>query len=675
MSRRSFLRGGAASGSTIVLGAVVGKVPPFDFAASSQDGDGVKIMEPAQGANVPGFLAVKLCWEYVGGQTPKSIVLSVAPADDRKRPVVQATLDGGTTTCPLPLVPEESYVWQVQPTDAEGRPISVAAVSSFTMGKIRIEEDAPPEEMYKNPRRGARYSPFKPIPFGVDEPLSPWYDIKRYTMVPPPKFDAVRQDLPCPILEGNSNALETYWYCWKTFIDVWNYAPYHEDHQAVANINGYPTWSGWGSSQVWDSFCQMYYAKYGHQAYPFITQFDNAYARQHENGFICQECDNDNREVYACHPALCPFLIGCAEWDYYSVSGDLDRLRRIFTPLVKNYEWFMTYMRRESDGIYGFVTPGTRDTCGTDTFDFAFPATALRTVETLAMTRIAAIIGRHDMAKFFESERRRLANYINKHFWDADHQLYNDLCDPNHLWPPFRDPELAGKLVTETRPGLIYKPAWTFASLMAEIVSPDRVRALVRLAQDPNGFNRQDGIAHDSVDSKPQGYLTDNESGPGSIWPPTQQIAQQGFQAADEWGVAQEFATKYFNATVEAFSKQKEIHEYLDSTDTTFKGAPKFVGWGGVGPIANFIEFVLGIDMNVPQNILVWHLHRLERHGLKHFRFGSFYVDLICEERATKDAPFRVTVTSGGDFVLKAIVADKETIHRIRSGTVTLQFE
>lgn len=675
MSRRTFLKGGVASGSTIVLGRISGKGALFGIGSAVLPKKGVGVVQPRDGGHVPGFLAAKLSWEYIAGEAPHSITLSVAPMHDQDRPILHVTLDGRVTTFPLALVPKESYVWRVQPMDADGRHTAAATVGSFTMGEIRIVQDAPPSEMYKNPRRGARYSPFKPIPFGVEEPLSPWYDVKCYTMAPPPKFEDVKDGLPFPVLDGHPDALETYWYCWKTLLGVWYYAPYHPDNQAVANINGYPTWSGWGSSQVWDSFCQMYFAKYGHQVYPFITQYDNAYARQHENGFICQESDNDNREVYACHPALCPFLIACAEWDYYSVSGDRDRLRRIFTPLAKNYEWFMTYMRRESDGAYGFVTPGTRDTCGTDTFDFAFPATAMRAAETLAMARIAAAIGRHDMSDFFAGEHKKLGDFINNYFWDADHQLYNDRCDPNHLWPPFRDPKLAGKFVTEVKPGVFYKPAWTFAALMAQIAPPERVQALVRLARDPSGFNRRDGIAHDSVDTEPQGYLTDNQSGPGSIWPPPAQIAQEGFQGVGEWGVAQEFATKYFNAAVEAYSKDKRICEYLDSKDTTFKGAPQFVGWGGVAPIANFIEFVLGIDVDVPQNTLIWHLHRLERHGLKHFKVGNFYVDLLCEERARADAPFRVTVISGGDFTLKTVVAEKVGLHHIRKGTVSMQVD
>ena len=673
ISRRSFIKSSAASGSTLFLGMVLGNAAAL-VAQAVTDGEGaVRILVPSPATVVAGFLAMKLKWEYSAGDAPKNILLSVALSRDPKHPVAQVKLPGSVTTYALPLVPNETYLWQLQPADADGRATVSATQGRFTMGRVRIVQDAPPEEMYKNPRKGAHYSPFDPIPFGVEEPLSPWYEVKRYAVGPPPKYADVKDQLPCPVFDGHPEALETYWYCWKTFLGVWFYAPYHANHQAVANINGYPTWAGWGSAQVWDSFSQMYYARYGHQVYPFITQYDNAYARQHENGFICQESDNDNFEVYACQPALCPFLIARAEWNYYLVSGDVDRLRRVFTPLAKNYEWFMIYMRRESDGTYGFATPGTRDTCGTDTFSFTFPATALRAVETLAMARIATVIGRADMAMFFRNELQRLSDHINQHFWDAEHQLYNDRCDPNHLWKPFRDPQLAGKFVTEVKPGLLYKPSWTFVPLLAEIVPPERVQALVRLVQDPKGFNRAHGIGHDSVDSTPQGYLTDNDSGPGSIWPPIPQIVQDGFQASGQWEIARAEAEKYFDAVVDAYVKDKTIREYLDSTTVEFKGQPEFVGWGGVAPIGNFIEYVLGIDVNTPEKIIVWHVHRMERHGLQRLKLADFHVDLLCDQRSASGAPCHLTVTSGGEFTLRTIVAERVVNHRILKGTVVLQ--
>ncbi len=685
VSRRTFIKSSAASGSTIFLGMVVGKTTALVAQAVTNHAEAVRIVAPSEATVfgsglLPGFLAAKLQWEYTAGEAPHNIILTVAPKRDPRNPVVHATLAGAVTTYALPLVPEETYAWQLQPADEQGHPNAAAVQGTFTMGAIYLVQDAGNEEMYKNFRLKARYSAFPPMPFAAAEPLSPWYDVKRYAMAPPPKLEDIKDRLPQPVFDGHPEILETYWYCWKTFLGVWNYAPHHPDHQAVANINGYPTWARWGSGQVWDSFSMMHYARYGHQAYPFITQFDNAYARQHENGFICQESDNDNFEVYACHPVLSPFLIGWAEWDYYQVSGDLHRLRRVFTPLVKNYEWFMTYMRHTPDGTYGFVTPGMRHPCGTDTSAFlpeltwntgAFPATAFRAAETLAMARIAALVDRPDMARFFVAEHRRLGDYINQHYWDAEHQLYNDLCDPNHVVEEYRDPQLAGQFITEIKPGVFNVSAWTFLPLFAEIAPPERAQALVRLVQDADkGFNFPNGIG-DSSRLSPS--LPKNFANADNILPPIPRVVQDGFTRAGYRAAVQDLAERYCAAMAAAYRKEGTIRESISTTMPIGGGQPEFVGWGGVGPIANLIEYVLGIDLNVPRNTIVWHVHRTERHGLQHLKIGNFYVDLLCDERAAMDAPCHLTVTSGGTFALQTIVKEKVVYHQIQKGTVTLQ--
>jgi len=415
----------------------------------------------------------------------------------------------------------------------------------------------------------------------------------------------------------------------------------------------------------------MHFARYGHQAYPFITQFDNAYARQHENGFICQESDNDNFEVYACHPALTPFLIGWAEWDYYQVSGDLQRLRRVFMPLVKNYEWFLTYMRHTPDGTYGFVTPKMRCPCGKDTRGFlgeltwmwAFPATTVRAAETLAMARIATLVGRPDLVRFFAAEHRRLGDYINQHYWDAEHQLYNDLCDPNHIVAAYRDPQLAGKFITEIKPGVFDVRAWTFLPLFAEIAPPERVQALVQLVQDADkGFNFPNGIGYSS-----------RLSPPDNIWPPIPRIVQDSFTRVGRRAAVQDLAERYCFAMAAAYRKEGTIRESLSTTEPKFSGYPEFVGWGGVGPIANFIEYILGFDLRVPEKTITWRITKTERHGLQNLKFGDFYAELICQARQTAAEPCRVTVNSGGAFNLTVILNGKTFENRIGKGIQTLQ--
>lgn len=505
------------------------------------------------------------------------------------------------------------------------------------------------------------------------EPLSPWFNAKGDRIGPMPTFEELRDELPQPILDGRPDAIETYWYAWKTFVQIWNYPPAHRENQAIANINGYPIWAGWGSSQVMDTAFMMYFARYGHQAYPFITGIDNAYARQHENGFICQESDNDNFEVYSGYPAMTPFLNAWMEWNYYRISADLDRLKRVLMPLVKNFEWFMTYGRRKSDAAYGMATQGLRD-YSTDPFNETFPSNALRAIETLAMAHIAETAGRADLAAFFRTEHRRLKEMINDRFWDAEHQLYNDCCEPNHMYAEYRDPKWIGHFVTELRPGVFNKCVWTFSPLAAEIVPPDRVGPLGRLALDPKaGFWQPHGPSTYSVDSSPPGIAPGDTKSPyHQVWPPFPCIMQQGFALAGPYDVARQIATNYFEAIVQAYARNKTINESLSPTTLDGWGQPNFVGFGGIGPIANFIEYVLGLDVNAPENLVTWRIGRLERHGIQRLPVGSARVDLLCDARTHPGDIPRITVHADVPFTLRLIDENGAKDHPIPNGATVL---
>lgn len=563
---------------------------------------------------------------------------------------------------------------------------AVAALNSFDFGADpqaatpQILEDAPWSKQFKNPRPNAHFVGISPASWpdpmkGAEpEPVSPWYDVKPGHIPPMPKFEQIRDKLPRPIFDGHADAIETYWYAWKTFVDIWNYPPAHANNQAIANINGYPTWAGWGSSQVMDTAFMMYFARYGHHAYPFITGIDNAYARQHENGFICQESDNDNFEVYSGYPAMTPFLNAWMEWNYYQVSADADRLRRVLMPLVKNFEWFMTYGRRKSDGAYGMATPGLRD-YSTDPFNETFCATALRAVETLAMARIARAVGRKDLEQFFSAEHGRLGTLINDRFWDAEHGLYNDRCEPNHMYAEYRDPKLAGRFVTELRPGVFNKCVWTFAPLAAEIVPADRIGPLAQLALDPkHGFFQPHGPATYSADSNPPGIAPGDTKSPyRQVWPPFPCIMQEGFARAGRYEVARQIATNYFDAIVRAYIRNKTINESLSPTTLDGWGQPNFCGFGGIGPIAIFIEYVLGLDVNAPENVVTWHVNRLERHGIANLPLGASTIDLLCEARDHDHDPPRVTARAEAPFTLRIIVKGQTSERAISKGNSTLQ--
>ena len=246
LSRRAFLETSMMSCGTIMLGNIITTVRAGAAAPVHEHALGNAAMTrvvPLTATITAGFLAAKLQWEYLGGEVPHGITLTVASQHDRLHPVVRVMLDGSVTTYGLPLLPNETYAWELQPTDAQGRPTVAAGRGTLTTGVILLKEDADKNELFRNTRKNAHHmhylSPTDPF---VEEPLSPWYDVKRYTMAPPPKFADVKDAFPQPVFDGHPEALEAYWYCWKTFLDVGNYPPRHPNHQAVANIDGIADW-------------------------------------------------------------------------------------------------------------------------------------------------------------------------------------------------------------------------------------------------------------------------------------------------------------------------------------------------------------------------------------------------------------------------------------------------
>jgi hypothetical protein len=148
-------------------------------------------------------------------------------------------------------------------------------------------------------------------------------------------------------------------------------------------------------------------------------------------------------------------------------------------------------------------------------------------------------------------------------------------------------------------------------------------------------------------------------------------MVQEGLKTAHQQEFAQQTAEKYYNACLTAYLAQKTVNENLAPDKPMGFGARDFVGWGGIGPVANLVEYILGFDINAPEHTIIWRINRLERHGLENLVFDGFKVDMICDARAAAGNPCHITVTSGGPFLLKIIVGLHTTEKEIRAGTQT----
>ncbi len=436
--------------------------------AGTNPSDAFQLVAPSEDAQLDTPLSVTLTWETCPGAASYRVELL---SDDK----AHARLAFESLTEPrlrLALCPDTIYEWRVWAITPTGE-ISSENEGRFTTADTKPEEVTDFVVMFAGVPPGEGYWEGLPrIPVDPDAELSPWFYKKSYDAAPPPSFESIRERLPQPIWDGHPDELRMYWYAWQLlFSPLWLFPPKEANHRAVSNLLGHYTWAGFGSTMVWDSAFILQFARYADHAYPVVTALDNCYARQHENGFICRESNASNIETWVIWPANPP-LLPWSEWSVYQVSGDEERLRQVFLPLVKNYEWYMRYQRR-ADGLYW--TRGEQeadDSPRNALLHSAVSTTAIQAMSAEQLAEMARIVGRPDLAAWFAAEAADLRQLVNDRFWDAEHSLYNDL-----------GPD--GKPVTVTEKGGVCKHGHIFWPLLAGCTDHKRGLAMARAAMDP----------------------------------------------------------------------------------------------------------------------------------------------------------------------------------------------
>ena len=78
-----------------------------------------------------------------------------------------------------------------------------------------------------------------------------------------------------------------------------------------------------------------------------------------------------------------------------------------------------------------------------------------------------------------------------------------------------------------------------------------------------------------------------------------------------------------------------------------------FVGWTGLAPIAELIEFIIGIKADYAENLIVWDLNLTEANGIERYPFGPDGLITLkaAARRQVKDEP-QISVESNCDFTL-----------------------
>ncbi len=442
-----------------------------------------------------------------------------------------------------------------------------------------------------------------------------------------PKYEEISHLLPTPVWNGREDVSACYDFAWRTAFA--NLRRANAESRFVSNyidtaFNGYLF--------MWDSAFIVMFGKYGSRVFNFQKTLDNFYSHQHKDGFICRElCEIEEGEQFARHDpsSTGPNVLGWSEWEYYCQTGDVDRLERIFDPLLAYHLWLREF-RTWPDGTYWSTGCG----CGMDNqprhekgYHVAFShghmvwvdACIQQVLSAKMLIQFAEIIGRSDdeNVAVLKKEVEDLTSVINYKLWDDEDAFYYD------LW---RNGELNR-----------VKSVGAYWSLLADIIPEDRIERFVAHLNNENEFKRPCRVPALSADH-PE-YRGDGGYWRGGVWAPTNYMVLKGLEKNGYNDLAYDIARNCLENVVEVFKNDATLYENY-APESAAKGEPAkkdFVGWSGLFPVSILFEYVFGIHPYAREEKIVWDVRLLEEHGVKNYPINDLSVDLICKERISED--------------------------------------
>ena len=426
----------------------------------------------------------------------------------------------------------------------------------------------------------------------------------------------------------------------------------------------------------WDTCFMMLFGVYGGNEFPAMNSVDNFYRKQRPSGYICRVQNEDTGKDYnptKLDPNINPPLFTWVEYNYYRITGDNSR---ILWALSHNHRYFKWLKRncRTKEGYYFTSNLGSgMDNSPREGSAYGWiDTTAQMALFAGYMEKLATIAGLDTLSAEYKKETEELKTLINAKMWDQTVGLYFDVK---------RDGTLH-----------IKKTIASFWPMLALVCDTKQAARMVEHLMNPAEFATPHlfpTLAKDEPEYDSKGYYWR-----GAVWAPTEMMAIKGLEACGYDELAYTAAVNHISnmsAIYERFVPKKEKLPYgnpnipfpaeLDGTkqiwesysselgepstrwDNQYYVRPKFVGWSGDGPIAMFIENVIGIRLDAPDGKIVWTIRTDKRCGLKHFLFNGKMVSLTMT--GIEDGEPAFEIESETAFTLEMIYKGKKIVKQI----------
>lgn len=467
---------------------------------------------------------------------------------------------------------------------------------------------------------------------------------------PLPTYAEAKDRLPRPIWPGHEDAIACYDKTWEIA-----FRNLRKPNAAGGFVSNFIDTAFNGYLFMWDSSFIVMFGRYGSHVFNFQKTLDNLYSHQHKDGFICREiCEDEPGEQFQRDDpsSTGPNIMPWSEWEYYQLTGDKDRLEKIFYPLLAYHKW-LQLNRTWRDGAYW----STGLACGMDNqprvekhycehqshgHSIWVDACIQMVMSGKVLIEMGKILGHEEDTKWLVEEVEMLTALINEKLWSEEDAYYYD------MW----------------RSGLSgVKSIGAYWSLLADIVPAERLPRFIAHLENPKEFKRPHRVPTLSADHPD--YHENGCYWKGSVWAPTNYMLLKGLDRVGYHALAHEIACNHLDNTVKVFNTTGTVWEnYSPELEKPGDPArPDFVGWSGLIPIAVLFEYVFGIKADAKNDEIVWRVNLTEQHGIEKYPFGGKFVDLCCEARENAAAEPAVTVKCDSPVRVRVIWEGGEKVY------------
>jgi len=473
---------------------------------------------------------------------------------------------------------------------------------------------------------------------------------KKADISPTPDYEENKDRLPLPVWDGHDDTIKCYQHVLKKAFENFK-APKIES----GLISPFIDTAFNGNLFMWDSAFNVMYGKYFKNVADFQVTLDNFYARQHKDGFICRELSEEeagDRFSRDDPGSTGPNILPWAEWEYYLMTNNKDRLSKVFDPLLGYYRWLMNN-RAWQDGSYW----SSGLACGMDNqprqaegydpmvshgFMSWIDMCAQQYLSATILLKMAKELDREDETEWLKTETEQLYKIINEKMWSEKDSFYYDTR---------RDGSFSGVKTIGAY--------WTF---IAGLVPEERIEKFIAHLDNEKEFKRYHRIPALSADNP--NYKADGGYFCGGVWPQTNYMVLSGLRKAGYEDLAYEIAVNHVLNVTEVYKNTGAVYENY-APESAIPGNPAkadYVGWAGLGPVSVLFEYVFGIISDAQNKKITWRVNRLERHGVLRLPLGETLVDLISEKREkTSDEPI-ISVKSDVPVTVEVIWDGKTKI-------------